>query len=294
MSDQNSPPPNRRRSSIVDMFTSRPTFGNNNQSNQNAMSSSPPSSAVQPSPNPPQHRRGTSITALGLTTTSPSGQTQNSPFAAFARQRRASVATSSSGSPEFRNSFGDEPAVIEDDEAPKSPPNNSPLGRRLSFGAQALRDVKQGNGPGSPGAGRRPSSSLFTLSESNENMPPQSLSHTDKGPPSSTAKTTGMSQGLSHPHPRVLFNHWFFECCTDNPTGEGFNWSDALRDRTKRSPSFSSANPFTGNAMKPRTTSTSPAEPPKEMPKPAEPLPITKKKPDHLGERMLRGDFMMD
>jgi hypothetical protein len=30
------------------------------------------------------------------------------------------------------------------------------------------------------------------------------------------------------------------------------------------------------------------------MPKPAEPLPITKKKPDHLGERMLRGDFMMD
>jgi hypothetical protein len=34
-------------------------------------------------------------------------------------------------------------------------------------------------------------------------------------------------------------------------------------------------------------------EPPKDMPKPA-PVPQKFKKPDHLGERMLRGDFMMD
>lgn len=199
MSDQNSPPPpQRRRSSFVDMFTSRPNVSNANNTATTAMSSSPPSAAVPASPNPPQHRRGTSFTALGLTTT---GQGQSSPFNAFARQRRASVATSSgSGTPEFKNSFGDEPAVLEDDET-GSPPMNKPsspsgLGRRLSFGAQALRDVNQG-GSGSPGAGRRPSSSLFTLSESSENLPPQSLSQTQGGSSSGTAKTAGKSQGLS-------------------------------------------------------------------------------------------------
>jgi hypothetical protein len=34
-------------------------------------------------------------------------------------------------------------------------------------------------------------------------------------------------------------------------------------------------------------------EPPKEMPKLVSP-PARLKKPDHMGERMLRGDFMMD
>jgi len=225
MSDQptpSSPPPNRRRSSIVDMFTSR---GNPTTT----ASSSPPSAAPTSTPAAGQHRRGMSIATLGLSGTSP-GQT--SPFDAFAKQRRASVATSSaSGSPEFRNSFGDEAAVVEEDDNSKAPPNNSssPFARRVSFGAQAMRDVKQGNGPGSPGA------------------------------------------------------------------GEGFNWSEALRDRTKRSPSFSSKNPFSfGHTRSSSTTAVAP-EPPKEMPKSPEPAPTSRmKKPDHLGERMLRGDFMMD
>ena len=76
--------------------------------------------------------------------------------------------------------------------------------------------------------------------------------------------------------------------------GEGFNWSDALRDKTKRSPSFpSAANPFASNPARNRSASVAAPEPPKEMPKPA-PAPQKLKKPDHLGERMLRGDFMMD
>ena len=83
-------------------------------------------------------------------------------------------------------------------------------------------------------------------------------------------------------------------------TGEGFTWSDAFRDKTKRSPSFpSSANPFTSNPARNRSASTSASittpEPPKEVPKPAPaPAPSKFKKPDHLGERMLRGEFMMD
>ena len=301
MSDPNSPPsPQRRRSSFVDLFTSRPNMSATNPAATNSMSSSPPSAAaVPPSPNPPQHRRGTSITALGLST-NPQGQT--SPFGAFAKQRRASVATSSSsGSPEFRNSFGDEPAVLEDDDTVKPMGNTSSsptLGRRLSFGAQALRDVKQSNGPGSPVAGRR-SSNLFTLSESNENKTLQPPSQGQGGGSSGSAKTAGKSRGLSFSSLRLTSLAVICRRDTDDCLGEGFNWSEALRDRTKRSPSFSSGNPFAANAVRPsgqRTTSMaapSALEPPKEMPKPAEPV-TRMKKPDHLGERMLRGDFMMD
>lgn len=115
----------------------------------------------------------------------------------------------------------------EDDssQAALNPPSPS-FARRVSFGAQALRDVRVGGSPG----------------------------------------TTG---------------------------GEGFNWSEAIRDRSKRSPSFSSGNPFSQSTTRPRATSITNPEPPKEIAKPVEPAPRMKK-PDHLGERMLRGDFMMD
>ncbi|KIW30564.1 hypothetical protein, variant [Cladophialophora immunda] len=229
MSDRNpappSPPPpqHRRRSSFVDMFNPR------TGSSPSTLSSSPPSSGVPSTPTVPQHRRGTSITALGLTT-NPSNQT---PFSAFGLQRRASVATSSiSSSPDFKNSFGDEPAVIEEDDPSRAtlhPPSSPSFARRVSFGAQALRDVRLGGSPGAAGG------------------------------------------------------------------GEGFNWSEALRDRSRRSPSFSSGNPFNQGTTRPRSASISNPEPPKEISKPVEP-PHAKlmKKPDALGERMLRGDFMMD
>ena len=193
MADQNDPPSpplnHRRRSSIVEMFHPRAS------SNNTAMSSSPPSAAVPPSPGVPQHRRGTSITSLGLTTNPTS---QSSPYDAFARQRRASIATSSaSGSPDFRNSFGDEPAVLEEDDQTRAtiqPPSSPSFARRVSFGAQALRDVRQGGSPGATGGtggGRRPSSTLFTLDENSENATPS------RRAASGTAKTAGKSRGLS-------------------------------------------------------------------------------------------------
>ncbi|KAL6250363.1 hypothetical protein RBB50_002665 [Rhinocladiella similis] len=227
MSGQNTPPSpapqHRRRSSFIDMFNPRSIQSTTNT----GLSSSPPSTNTSSNPNNTHHRRGTSITGLGLTT-NPSGQ---APFSAF--QRRASIATSTaSSSPDFKNSFGDEPAVIEEDDtstqAIGQPPSPS-FARRVSFGAQALRDVRMGSSPGSA------------------------------------------------------------------PGGEGFNWSEALRDRSRRSPSFSSGNPFAQGASRPRSASISNPEPPKEIPKAVEPpAPARMKKPDHLGERMLRGDFMMD
>lgn len=232
MSDQSPPSPTtpqRRRSSFAEMFTSRPSMSS---------STTPPSTSVSASLPRTQHTRGASVSTstkgLGLLGVSP----EQSPFSAFAKQRQASTSTSSgTGSPEFRNSFSDEPAVIDDDatNAQANTPSSPSFARRMSFGAQALRDVKQGGGSGSGG-------------------------------------------------------------------GEGFTWSDAFRDKTKRSPSFSSsANPFVSNPARNRSTSVSASssapEPPKEMPKPAPapaPTPQKFKKPDHLGERMLRGEFMMD
>lgn len=191
MSVQNPPPSpplpqHRRRSSFVEMFNPRTT------TTSSAISSSPPSAGVPSTPSV-QHRRGASITALGLTT-NPSNQ---SPFPAFGLQRRASVATSSvSSSPDFKNSFGDEPAVLEEDDtarATMNPPSSPSFARRVSFGAQALRDVRLGGSPGASGGGRRPSSSLLsTLNEDSDN------STLSRRAASGTAKTAGKSRGLSH------------------------------------------------------------------------------------------------
>ncbi|KAJ9503824.1 hypothetical protein LTR99_002585 [Exophiala xenobiotica] len=260
MSGQTTPPSpapqHRRRSSFIEMFNPRPH-------STTAVSSSPPSAITPANPNTTQHRRGTSITGLGLTTNA----SNQSPFSAF--QRRASIATSTaSSSPEFKNSFGDEPAVIEEDDptpATMGQPPSPSFARRVSFGAQAMRDVKMGSSPGSAtGGGRRPSSSLFTVVEKTN---------------SENATLTPSRPSMSGPA----------------KTTEGFNWSEALRDRSRRSPSFSSGNPFTQGGSRPRAVSNSNPEPPKEILKAVEPpAPVRMKRPDHLGERMLRGEFMMD
>ncbi|RMZ92644.1 hypothetical protein DV736_g104, partial [Chaetothyriales sp. CBS 134916] len=259
MSEQPPSPTRQRRSSFADFFGGR---GNTSST----VSSSPPASSVAGSPGLP-HSRGGSITAPGGLGGGVGALGQTNPYTAFARQRRASVATSTaSSSPEFKNSFSDESAVVEVDEITKAAGSSpvTPFARRLSFGAQALRDVKSGSpGSANAGAGRRPSTSLFKLDEQE---------HASEGPAAVRLVSSG----------------------TAKTGGEGFNWSEALRDRTKRSPSFSSGNPFAANANKLRPTSASFAGPPKEMPKPAEGQPLRMKKPDQLGERMLRGEFMMD
>ena len=137
-------------------------------------------------------RKSSISMALGL---SGGGNSQETPYNSFSRQRRASISNSSAGSPEFRNSF-DESAVIEDDD--KVPPMNTPpspsFARRLSFGAQAMRDVRQTGTSPTNNAGRQPSSSLFTLSEDSD----ANANHAKKNArPSGTTKTGGKSLGRS-------------------------------------------------------------------------------------------------
>jgi hypothetical protein len=199
MSDQSPPSsptgPQRRRSSFADLFTSRPSLSS---------STTPPSVSVPPSLPRPQHTRGASVSistkGLGLTGGSP----ESSPFTAFAKQRQASGSTSSNtGSPDFRNSFEDEPAVLEEDDstnAAANPPPSPSFARRMSFGAQALRDVKQGSIGGS-GGGRRPSSSLFPWKE---NTAPSGSSPSPPRP-SKAATARGKGRGLSMALPKTQF-----------------------------------------------------------------------------------------
>lgn len=181
------PSPPSRRKSFVEMLNPR-AFGS-----ASSATSASPSIAIPTSPGASNNGRKSISLALGL---SGSGNAQESPYNAYSRQRRASVSTSSAGgSPEFRNSFDDN-AVIEDDDkvGPMNSPPSPSLGRRLSFGAQALRDVRQGGTSPSNNAGRRSSSYLSTLSE---DANPDNRHRKPNTRPQGTAKTGGKSQGRS-------------------------------------------------------------------------------------------------
>lgn len=174
------PIPHRRRSSIVEMFSGR------GSANTSAFSTSPPA-GVPANPNV-SHRKSMSM-ALGL---AGSVDNQNSPYNAFARQRRASISTSN-GSPEFRNSFDDNAAIVEEEDrvgSMNTPPSPS-FARRLSFGAQAMKDVRGGISP-SNAVGRRPSSALYALSEDGNSTQAHAKSRSSR-----TAKTGGKSRGRS-------------------------------------------------------------------------------------------------
>ena len=72
--------------------------------------------------------------------------------------------------------------------------------------------------------------------------------------------------------------------------GEGFNWSEQIKNRAERSASVTGqvTAPSTSSMGHQKSASVAAAEQPiKEMPK-------TPRKPDHFQERILKGDFYMD
>ncbi|KAL1638538.1 hypothetical protein SLS58_008867 [Diplodia intermedia] len=152
MADTNSPPRSpppteRRRSSFAgqafaDLFGRQPTNQSPNNANGSTSYQGPITSAAAQA-----NRRRLSLTTLGLSG-SPS---QPSPFNTM-RSRGESVSSATSGS------FNESPFDDDDTSSSNSPPNTaatSPFARRLSFGARALRDVKQGNGSGNTSANGR-------------------------------------------------------------------------------------------------------------------------------------------
>lgn len=153
MSDTNSPPRSpppteRRRSSFAgqafaDLFGRQPNGPSpNSNGNSNANYQGPITSAAAQA-----NRRRLSLTTLGLS----GSPNQPSPFNTM-RSRGESVSSATSGS------FNESPFDDDDTSSSNSPPNTaatSPFARRLSFGARALRDVKQGNGSGNTSANGR-------------------------------------------------------------------------------------------------------------------------------------------
>ncbi|KAF7596182.1 hypothetical protein BBP40_003081 [Aspergillus hancockii] len=240
---------------------------------QGATSSVPTSSMTSAVTNAQsQHGRRLSITTLGLS----GSPTQTSPFGA--RNFRHGSVSSSMGS----NSASFEDAVMEDSESgPPSATPSSPFARRVSFGAQALRDVRggsTGNGrypsPRSPVAGGCPNASPAI--STSVNIP------------------TGTIAASTH----KVFSQNDRSNASWRPLGEGFNWSEALRSRAERAPSVGSVSP---NAPQSQQTANmnqsgqhqraasiaSMEQPSREMPKQPR-----QNKPDFFQEKILRGDFM--
>ncbi|KAB8202275.1 hypothetical protein P875_00053652 [Aspergillus parasiticus SU-1] len=241
-----------------------------NQGTTSSVPTGPMASAVANAQS--HHGRRLSITTLGLS----GSPTQTSPFGG--RNLRHGSVSSSMGS----NPASLEDAVIEDNEnGPPSVTPTSPFARRVSFGAQALRDVRggsTGNGrypsPWSPVAGRRsngsPASSTFitTTTVSEAATTHKVISENDRSNPS-----------------------W-------RPLGEGFNWSEALRTRAERAPSIGNnssnapqvqhtANPAQSGPHQRAASIASMEHPAREMPKQPR-----QNKPDFFQEKILRGDFM--
>ncbi|KAJ5946222.1 hypothetical protein N7454_003061 [Penicillium verhagenii] len=183
-------------------------------------------------------QRRLSITTLGLS----GSPTQTSAFGNRSF-RRGSLSSS------WGSSVPNEDVVAED---PEGGSPSSPFARRVSFGAQALRDARSG-------------------SISNGRIPPGSLPAARPTARSPASTATSSQDERSNVSRRV---------------GEGFNWSEALRSRAERAPSL--GGPSARQSHHQRAASIASMEQPiREIPKQPK-----QKKPDFFQEKILRGDFM--
>lgn len=223
----------QRRGSIADLFS---------RSNVN-----PTPQANQPNQASQTNQRRMSITTLGLS----GSPTQTNTFGARNGSLRRGSVSSSIGS------IPNEDAV-EDTEG-TSP--NSQFARRVSFGAQALRDARGG----SIGTGRHPPPSVVGPRRS---PPPGSAIVATRSPASIS---TSPQDERSNASRQIL--------------GEGFNWSEALRSRAERAPSLS--GPARQNGHQRAASIASMETPSRDMPRQPK-----QNKPDFFQEKILRGDFM--
>ncbi|KAK5144530.1 hypothetical protein BJ546DRAFT_371205 [Cryomyces antarcticus] len=194
------------------------------------------------------NRRRLSVTTLGLS----GSPNQTSPFGSL-RSRGESISSANSGSI-------DESAIEDHDTATTSQPT-TPFARRMSFGARALRDVK-------------------TNTSGNVN----GRASVNKAVSSPTAKGRGLSSYRIVTTRPSKAHRLIPESDTG---GEGFNWSENLRNRAERS-SIAGVSTGPSPPSHQRAKSVAVMEPPvREMPKVAN-------VPDHFQERILKGDFYMD
>lgn len=285
-------PTSRRRSSFAgqtfaDLFGGRPSMNRGSTDTRGSAENSPPASMPGPisqAAAQAQQRRRMSLTTLGLggSTTGPT-----SPFGSF-RGRQDSIGSASANSGSI-----DESAIAEDSNstAPSSgSPPNTPFARRMSFGAKAMRDIRTGSFGGGGAGGGSPGSP----GQNGTRSPPAASNKAQNGTISSrAAKGRGLFSCTANLHP-LQFSHITIRADISSPlsgpSGEGFNWSDNLRNRAERT-SIAGIGGVGGGSPHNRAKSVATMEPPPpaQMPKPKE-----RPRPDHFQERILKGDFYMD
>ena len=227
-------------------------------------------------------RRRLSISTMGLSGTSPTAV--NTPFTL----RRGSISTNSDSI--------DENAIDDEEPASARTAPTTPFTRRMSFGTQAMRNLRMPTGTSPGGSNGRPSPPLRRTSGRGPPTPPTAMS-------SSTGMTwnktySQASNATSQRAPSDLKSA--------RSDQQGFNWSEQLRSRAESiasgsRPSVSYATspprPSVGSAApvptpgprhdRAKSVSDMPA-PPAQAPKPRP------QKPDAFQERILKGDFYMD
>lgn len=279
MSDDNNPTENNantshaRRGSFT-QNTFNAIFGG--RSNSIAGQPNSASTAAFPTPVNTAHGRRMSITTLGL-----SGVSPTQPSNMFLG-RRASVSTAGSDSIDE--------SAIEDDEGPtgRSLPA-TPYVRRLSFGAQALFNSRQPGGVSPGTAGRSPST------------PKQPLETIDSGPRSKEALAAYARKASVSQIPQASKSTLARQSSdfSSNRPGEGLNWGEQFRSRAESTvtrPSFSTSPNASlhrsHSSVQERKKSVDMPAPPAAMPEAPRRPSIVMRRPDDVGERMLRGEFL--
>ena len=226
--------------------------------------------------------RRLSISTVGL------GSSPTTSFSA----RRASMSTNGSDAI-------DENAVEEDDGVGARTAPTTPFTRRMSFGAQAMRNMRAPPGGTSPGSTNgRPSPPLRRASTAR---------HSPPSPPSASVNNGNTWNKISCQASSMNSSRAGTDTYPPSArSDQGFNWSEQLRSRAESNaavgprPSFSfasgmNASPPRGNTLghvsfhdRAKSVSDMPV-PPAQAPKPRQP-----QKPDPIQERILKGDFYMD
>ncbi|KAJ0291380.1 hypothetical protein COL940_000574 [Colletotrichum noveboracense] len=232
-----------------------------------------------------QRRRLSVSTGLGLTGTSPTGPN------AFNSLRRGSLSTNSQDSI-------DENAVDEEE----LPPNartapTTPFTRRMSFGAQAMRNLRTGGG--SPGSnGNNPPASASTPASSLPITPAPS----DRRGSVNSPRSVGTGVNATPPNSTSSIAAALSSARRGSSAAQASN----LRSRAESSvqgsrPSFSfgsglSTSPPRGmpNGNHDRTKSVSDMPAPPAQAAAMKPKAPERPKPDAFQERILKGDFYMD
>ncbi|CAJ2501611.1 Uu.00g044640.m01.CDS01 [Anthostomella pinea] len=263
-------PPNDRRGSVTSAAFSNFFHRSNSTSagNGNGRESATVAAARD-------HRRRLSVTTLGLS--GPSPASASTPFGL----RRSSISTTNS------NADSIDESAVEDEESARSAA--SPFARRMSFGAQAMRNMRPGQT--SPGSTGRPAQQARRVSVGNSRTP---TSATPSAP--TAARRTSTSQASNTLSARTPSD--MLSARSDN----GYNWSEQLRSRAESSvsgarPTFTAAtsgSPPRGNGPQDRVKSVSEMPAPPQQAAALKPKQPERPKPDHMQERILKGDFYMD